>query len=140
MLKLNPANVTARRLLAERLGLENQPDSQEPPAPPPVNPATELIQETDVCLRYGLFDDALEHLQQLFAIDPENLDGHERVYKIYLEARNVERAHERLLTILRLCARRGEVERAQFYLNTLRRQFPHHPELPGFMAALRPEE
>src|SRR5262249_14272010 len=60
-----------------------------PPAPPPPPPAAitlsreqihKLLAETDVYVKYGLHDKALEHLRRIFAVDPENLDAHEKAY------------------------------------------------------------
>ena len=49
--------------------------------PLPVGPLTreqlsKLLTETDVYVKYGLHDKALEHLRKIFAVDPENLDAH----------------------------------------------------------------
>ncbi|HYX90474.1 MAG TPA: tetratricopeptide repeat protein, partial [Myxococcaceae bacterium] len=66
------------------------------------------------------------------------LEAHEKAYNIYVAARNTQAASEQLLNVLRLCTRRKEVQRAQPYLTTLLQQAPNHPELPAFLAVLRP--
>ncbi|MBX5482723.1 MAG: tetratricopeptide repeat protein [Myxococcaceae bacterium] len=96
-----------------------------------------LLTETDVYVKYGLHDKALEHLRRVFAVDPENLDAHEKAYNIYVAANNTQAAAEQLLNVLRLCTRRQEVQRAQPYLNTILAQNPNHPEVPAFLAVLR---
>ncbi|MGA9522761.1 MAG: hypothetical protein WBV82_14935, partial [Myxococcaceae bacterium] len=95
-----------------------------------------LLTETDVYVKYGLHDKALEHLRRVFAVDPENLDAHEKAYNIYVAASNAAAASEQLLNVLRLCTRREEVQRAQPYLATILQQNPHHPEVPAFLAVL----
>ena len=116
-----------------------------PPAPPPaaINLSREQIQkllaETDVYVKYGLHDKALEHLRRIFAVDPENLEAHEKAYIIYRAAAQGPQATEQLLNVLRLCTRGLEVERAQPYLDTLLSEVPHHPEMAAFLSVLRPE-
>jgi pilus assembly protein FimV len=120
------------------------------PAPPPPVAATavsltgeqlhKLLAETDVYVKYGLHDKALEHLRRVFAVDPENLDAHEKAYLIYRSANQGPQTTEQLLNVLRLCTRGLEVERAQPYLDTLLAEAPHHPEMAAFLAVLRPDE
>ncbi len=98
---------------------------------------SKLLTETDVYVKYGLHDKALEHLRRVFAVDPENLDAHEKAYQIYVAANNAAAASEQLLNVLRLCTRREDVQRAQPYLVTILQQNPHHPEVPAFLAVLR---
>jgi pilus assembly protein FimV len=103
-----------------------------------------LLTETDVYVKYGLHDKALEHLRKVFAVEPENIDAHEKAYAIYLASNDHERAGEQLLNVLRLHTRTADAHRAQPYLNTILQQDPGHPEVPAFLAALRlpdtPEE
>ncbi len=103
---------------------------------PGKDPLSKLLTETDVYVKYGLHDKALEHLRKIFAVDPENLDAHEKAYQIYLSSGNAEQASEQLLNVLRLCARRADVARGHLYLQTLRADHPGHPELAGFEAVL----
>src|SRR6516162_1181720 len=120
--------------------------AQPPPPPPTPTPVTlsreqihKLLAETDVYVKYGLHDKALEHLRRIFAVDPENLDAHEKAYVIYRAAAQGPQATEQLLNVLRLCTRGLEVDRAQPYLETLISEAPHHPEMPAFLSVLRPE-
>ncbi len=98
-----------------------------------------LLTETDVYVKYGLHDKALEHLRKIFSVDPENLDAHEKAYNIYVAAGNTAQASEQLLNVLRLCTRRTDAQRAQPYLNIIIQQNPSHPEVPAFLAVLRTE-
>ena len=106
-------------------------------APRPQEQLAKLLTETDVYVKYGLHDKALEHLRKIFAVDPENLDAHEKAYHIYVAASNDAQASEQLLNVLRLCTRRADVQRAQPYLATILQQNPAHPEVPAFLAVLR---
>ncbi|HEX8438498.1 tetratricopeptide repeat protein [Archangium sp.] len=101
---------------------------------------SKLLTETDVYVKYGLHDKALEHLRKIFAVDPENLDAHEKAFHIYVASGNAAQASEQLLNVLRLCTRRSEVQRAQPYLATILQQNPGHPEVPAFLAVLQSDE
>ncbi len=115
------------------------------PAPAPAAPAAaapkeslgKLLTETDVYVKYGLHDKALEHLRKVFNVDPENIDAHEKAYAIYVASNNHAQASEQLLNVLRLHTRRGDAARAQPYLQTILQQNPSHPEVPVFLAALK---
>ncbi|MFT3842524.1 MAG: tetratricopeptide repeat protein [Myxococcaceae bacterium] len=96
-----------------------------------------LLTETDVYVKYGLHDKALEHLRKVFAVDPENIDAHEKAYHIYEAANQHAQAQEQLLNVLRLHTRSGDRARAAPYLNTILQQNPSHPEVPVFVAALK---
>jgi tetratricopeptide (TPR) repeat protein len=115
------------------------------PAPAPVAPPrgmgreqlAKLLTETDVYVKYGLHDKALEHLRKVFTVDPENLDAHEKAYQIYVASGNAAQASEQLLNVLRLCTRAADVQRAQPYLATILQENPEHPEVPAFLSVLR---
>ncbi|MFN0061969.1 MAG: tetratricopeptide repeat protein [Myxococcaceae bacterium] len=98
-----------------------------------------LLTETDVYLKYGLHDKALDHLKRIFEADPESLDAHEKAYQIYVAAEQTEQAAEQLLNVLRLCTRRNDVSRAQPYLRAMLAENPDHPEVPAFLAVLQAE-
>ncbi|MFZ5468531.1 MAG: tetratricopeptide repeat protein [Myxococcota bacterium] len=121
------------------------PPARAAPAPTP-SPApsttardglAKLLTETDVYVKYGLHDKAMEHLRKIFSVDPENLDAHEKAYQIYVSSNNPAQASEQLLNVLRLCTRQAAVERAQPYLATILQENPSHPEVPAFLAVLR---
>lgn len=110
------------------------------PAEKAVKPTREqlakLLTETDVYVKYGLHDKALEHLGKIFAVDPESLDAHEKAYHVYVAAANNAQAAEQLLNVLRLCTRLNAADRAQPYLKTILWQNPKHPEVATFVSVL----
>ncbi len=113
------------------------PVAQAAPAGGPKESLSKLLTETDVYVKYGLHDKALEHLRKVFNVDPENIDAHEKAYAIYVASNNPGQAGEQLLNVLRLHTRRGDAVRAQPYLQTILQQNPAHPEVPVFLAALK---
>jgi tetratricopeptide (TPR) repeat protein len=108
--------------------------------PPPLGAEqlAKLLKETDVYVKYGLHDKALEHLGKIFAGDPENLDAHEKAYQVYVGSGDHAQAAEQLLNVLRLCTRLAAVDRAKPYLNTILQQNPDHPEVATFVSVLGP--
>ncbi|NVJ17839.1 tetratricopeptide repeat protein [Myxococcus sp. AM010] len=110
-----------------------------PPAPAGMGreQLAKLLTETDVYVKYGLHDKALEHLRKVFSVEPENLDAHEKAYQIYVASGNMAQASEQLLNVLRLCTRTADVQRAQPYLATILQENPAHPEVPAFLSVLR---
>ncbi len=96
-----------------------------------------LLTETDVYVKYGLHDKALEHLRKVFAAEPENIDAHEKAYAIYVASNNQAQSFEQLLNVLRLHTRSGDAQRAQPYLAAILQQAPGHPEVPVFLSTLR---
>ncbi|MDP3156173.1 MAG: tetratricopeptide repeat protein [Archangium sp.] len=107
------------------------------PKAPGADNLGKLLTETDVYVKYGLHDKALEHLRKVFAIDPENIDAHEKAYAIYVASNNHAQSFEQLLNVLRLHTRSGDAQRAQPYLASILQQQPGHPEVPVFLSALR---
>ncbi len=97
-----------------------------------------LLTETDVYVKYGLHDKALEHLRKVFAVEPESIDAHEKAYHIYVASNNQGQAFEQLLNVLRLHTRSGDVARAQPFLSTMLQLDPNHAEVPAFLSVLRP--
>ncbi|MGZ6029093.1 MAG: tetratricopeptide repeat protein [Myxococcaceae bacterium] len=138
----------ARTSMSQAIAAAQVAAAAPPPPPPPPPAATvtlsrdqihKLLAETDVYVKYGLHDKALEHLRRIFAVDPENLDAHEKAYIIYRSAGQAAQATEQLLNVLRLCTRGLERKRAQAYLDTLLSEAPGHPEMAAFLSVLRPE-
>lgn len=126
-----------------RTGQTGQQAALQPAAAAAAKPRSDslgkLLTETDVYVKYGLHDKALEHLRKVFAVDPENIDAHEKAYAIYVASNNHAQAAEQLLNVLRLHTRGGDRARAQPYLTAILQQNPGHPEVPVFLQALRQE-
>jgi tetratricopeptide (TPR) repeat protein len=144
---MDPADpeLLARSFPAAELGPREGLTGELPAAvPAPMDKLTRgqlsnQVADVDAYVRHGLYDKALERLRMVFAVDPENLDAHEKAYGIYVASGKTAQADEQLLNVLRLFTRRMELKRAQPYLDILLKQTPHHPELPAFLAVLRPQ-
>ena len=95
-----------------------------------------LLTETDVYVKYGLHDKALEHLKKVFAADPDNLEGHDKAYLLAKSAGQHGRAEEELVSVIRLGIAAGDHDRARARLQELLEQNPGHPEVAGFLEVL----
>jgi tetratricopeptide (TPR) repeat protein len=113
-----------------------------PPAPAaPVHAATpeqipKLLTETDVYLKYGLLDKALDHLRKVLAIDPEWPEAHERAREIHASAGRMAQAVAAAEAAVRGCIAKGLTERAQDDLARLRQLDPGHAGLGELGEAL----
>ncbi len=77
--------------------------------PPPTAAAVpKLLKETEVYIKYGLHEKALEHLRKIFSADPDNLEAHEKSKTVALAQGRKEDAVASLATLLRLAVERGD--------------------------------
>lgn len=113
------------------------PSAKPPPPPPPASPdeVDKLITETDVYIKYGLREKALEHLRLVFSIDPDCIPAYEKLRDVHLAIGDQARAAEAVANMMHVYARRLDeagLERARAELGELA---PGHPltqqGLPG---------
>jgi tetratricopeptide (TPR) repeat protein len=114
-----PVAATAHgRDFAADLDLDDQVSARASATPAAEEHADEIakiLTETDVYVKYGLHQKAVEHLRRVFAIDPDNLDARERLKDVYLsQGREVDAITE-LLRLVELTAR-VEPSQAEQYL------------------------
>lgn len=115
------------------------PPARPAPTPPPVaaggaQAIPKLLTETDVYVKYGLHDKALEHLQKIFAIDPDHLAAREKALQVRAARGDAAGAAEEAARVARLARARGLGDRAQAALARLRELAPDHPALAGLAA------
>src|SRR5256885_7501764 len=84
----------------------------EPTAPGNVG---KLLKETEVYVKYGLHEKALDHLRKIFAADPDNLEAHEKAKTLALATNRPADAIFELVTLVGLYATRadGRLEEAR---------------------------
>jgi tetratricopeptide (TPR) repeat protein len=152
VMELAPDDEDAARALAA--GAPPAPPPRAPPplpaaraAPPPIPGAAggkvpgaeaipKLVTETDVYLKYGLHEKALEHLAKILAIDAENLDGREKVLQIKAARGDAAGAAEEAVRVARIALARGLADRSQAALARLRELAPAHPQLEELARAV----
>ncbi|TMA21250.1 MAG: tetratricopeptide repeat protein [Deltaproteobacteria bacterium] len=72
-------------------------------APMTIAQVPKLLKETEVYVKYGLNDKALEHLRRVFSVDRDNIDAHEKAKIVALAMGRKDEALASLTTMLRLC-------------------------------------
>ncbi len=113
-------------------GLSGAPPEPAEPARSGPSPSIEqILTETDVFVRYGLREKALEHLQKGFELDPENISALEKMRDIYKAANDPSRAAEAVASIVQICGRQGKMTEGDRYRTELAELAPGHPLAAG---------
>ncbi|HET6437360.1 MAG TPA: tetratricopeptide repeat protein [Anaeromyxobacter sp.] len=111
------------------------PPVQAPPPPVPMAPpgggsaVQKLLTETDVYVKYGLHEKALDHLKKVLAVDPQSPEAHERSREIHLAAGRPAEAGDAGVAAVRAYLSRGQPDRARDALLRLRHIDPGNPHL-----------
>lgn len=87
-----------------------------------------LLTETSVYIKYGLQSKAYEHLTKVFELDPNNIEAHDKLREIYMQAGQLEHAAQELVTLVQLNQRAGHVKAARNHLQALFNIVPDHPQ------------
>jgi pilus assembly protein FimV len=101
-------------------------DMEPPPDPRAMSAAGELhaeeiskiLAETDVYVKYGLHQKAIDHLRRVFTLDSENVEAHERLKDIFVSQGREHEAEVELLKLAELVAA-SDPDRAEAYLQEL---------------------
>nr|HEX4312859.1 tetratricopeptide repeat protein [Kofleriaceae bacterium] len=101
-------------------------DMEPPPDPRRASAAGErhseeiskILAETDVYVKYGLHQKAVDHLRRVFTLDGENVEAHERLKEIFVSQGREQEAEGELLKLAELVAS-GDPDRAEAYLQEL---------------------
>ena len=79
---------------------------------------SKILAETDVYVKYGLHQKAIDHLRRVFTLDSENVEAHERLKDILISQGREREAEVELLTLAELIAP-SDPDRAEAYLQEL---------------------
>jgi pilus assembly protein FimV len=77
-----------------------------------------ILTETDVYVKYGLYQKAVDHLRRVFALDPVNVEAHERLKDVYLAQGRESEALAELMKLAESSAD-GDPDRAEAYLREI---------------------
>lgn len=112
--------------LPEYDGDDFSADMEPPPDPRRASAAGErhaeeiskILAETDVYVKYGLHQKAIDHLRRVFTLDGENVEAHERLKEILMSQGREQEAEVELLKLAELVAP-SDPDRAELYLQEL---------------------
>jgi tetratricopeptide (TPR) repeat protein len=101
-------------------------DMEPPPDPRRASAAGErhaeeiskILAETDVYVKYGLHQKAIDHLRRVFTLDEQNVEAHERLKDILISQGREQEAETELLKLAELVAP-ADPDRAEQYLQEL---------------------
>jgi pilus assembly protein FimV len=101
-------------------------DMEPPPDPRRTSAAGErhaeeiskILAETDVYVKYGLHQKAVDHLRRVFTLDGDNVEAHERLKDIFISQGREQEAEVELLKLAELIAP-SDPDRAEAYLHEL---------------------
>ncbi len=77
-----------------------------------------ILTETDVYVKYGLHQKAIDHLKRVFELDPENVEARERLKEIYVSQGREADAIDELLRLAEMAAP-TDADRAEQYLREI---------------------
>ncbi|HEY0482856.1 MAG TPA: tetratricopeptide repeat protein [Kofleriaceae bacterium] len=77
-----------------------------------------ILAETDVYVKYGLHQKAVDHLRRVFTLDADNVEARERLKDIFLSQGREREAEAELLRLAEVVAP-GDPDRAEGYLHEL---------------------
>ncbi|HUL59242.1 MAG TPA: tetratricopeptide repeat protein [Anaeromyxobacteraceae bacterium] len=98
--------------------------------------ASKLLTETDVYVKYGLHDKALDHLRKILSAEPDNPDALEKSREIQLAAGRAAEAADAGARAVKAFVARGLNDRGREALARLRQIAPSHPQLGALAAAV----
>ncbi|HTR56107.1 MAG TPA: tetratricopeptide repeat protein [Kofleriaceae bacterium] len=112
--------------LPEYDGDDFSQDMEPPPDPRRASAAGErhaeeiskILAETDVYVKYGLHQKAIDHLRRVFTLDDQNAEAHERLKDILISQGREQEAEAELLKLAELVAP-ADPDRAEQYLQEL---------------------
>jgi tetratricopeptide (TPR) repeat protein len=101
-------------------------DMEPPPDPRSMSAAGEqhaeeiskILAETDVYVKYGLHQKAVDHLRRVFTLDADNVEARERLKDIFVSQGREQEAEVELLRLAEVVAP-GDPDRAEAYLQEL---------------------
>lgn len=79
---------------------------------------SKILAETDVYVKYGLHQKAVDHLRRVFGLDPDNVEAHERLKDIFVGQGREQEAEVELLKLAEVVAP-ADPDRAEAYLQEL---------------------
>jgi tetratricopeptide (TPR) repeat protein len=126
---------------AARAPAAGPPPGASRTAPAPATAASpeavaKLLTETDVYVKYGLHDKALDHLRKILAAAPGNPDALEKVREIHAAAGRPGEAAEAGEKVVRAYVGAGQLDRAREALARLRQIAPSHAALAELTGAV----
>ncbi|MFZ5907560.1 MAG: tetratricopeptide repeat protein [Nitrospirota bacterium] len=129
-LEMSPEDGALKQQVIE---LEKQVGKEQIPAGPEKT-VEEAIIETDIYLRYGLYENAREILENFREKEPENIDIHTRLKTLFVNTGDNEQAVTECILLAELFEKAGDLESSKQILEEAREISPEDSRLVGVSA------
>jgi tetratricopeptide (TPR) repeat protein len=100
----------------------------------------EALSEAEVFIKYGLFEDAINLLEEFTLKEPENIDLHLKLKSLYANTDKKDQVVKECLTLSELSEKAGDIEKSKQLLKEAYKISPEDPRLIGKVEAPPPEE
>lgn len=133
-LKIHPEDIHLKSKLAEHeiMGSEHAEDKEKT--------TEDLLSETDVLIKYGMFDDAKSMLEELKLSESVNPEVHIKLKSVYLEIGDKELAVTEYLILSEIYKRAGDIDKSDMFLREALEVNPEDPRLLARIAARQEEQ
>ncbi len=127
---MNPNDPYVDAKLME-LGESQQVTSEEVGIAEEEKSVEEIMQEAEIFLKFGVYEEARKRLETLKARYPENIDVHQKLKQLYIETDDREMAVTECLIIAELLKMDGRISEVEDILNEAFSMSPDDPRLKG---------
>ena len=128
-LQIHPDDMNLKRLLAE---IEVRPIEEKT--------IEELLIDADIFIKYSLFHEAKEILEDLKVKDPRNIEVHRRLKSLYLDLGDKEQAVTECIILSEIFRSLSETDKSNAFLKEAFEINPDDPRLKERMTALEEKE
>ncbi|MBN2384509.1 tetratricopeptide repeat protein [bacterium] len=88
------------------------------------------LYHSEVYIKYGMTDKAIEHLNSIVKISPSHKDAHVKMCQLHKDKGNADKAAEEALFLAELFEKEGDQAQATKYFELLAELKPDHPAVP----------
>jgi len=100
----------------------------------------EALLEVEVFIKYGLFEDAINLLEEFTLREPENIELHLKLKSLYANTDKKEQIVKECLALSELYEKAGDIEKSKQLLEEAYKIYPEDPRLIGKVESPLPEE
>ncbi len=136
-LQLHPDDVSLKDKIAD---LERELGGGVGPAEKPAKTFEESLVESEIFVRYGLYDEAKALLESLKVQRPENIDVHAKLKALYVSIGDKENAVSECLALAEICGKSEDLEQKEMLLKEAYIINPDDPRLAEKAPVRHPAE
>ena len=85
----------------------------------------DALTEVEIFVKFGLYDRALERLEEILPYYPQNIEVHESLKNIYLHKKWYEKAANEYCLLVEICNKRGRKEQVEEFIDEAVREIPN---------------